>query len=159
TGRRRRQGGRDPRLREGQGAMIQVRACVVLALLSACSSLDPIEPGVCGNGIVEDGEDCDSSDPSCDACGLLCDDTGGCAIDGCPSGADAFCHAPGGAFRPATVAPRASASYRITDVDHDGIGDVVSQSQTSIDVLFGSFDADLATTESILTPIARGPAQ
>ena len=34
---------------------------VVLVAFTGCTTFDPVPRGVCGNGIVEDGEDCDSS--------------------------------------------------------------------------------------------------
>ena len=51
----------------------------LMLALAGCSSLPDIALGICGNHIVEPGEDCDSIDPRCvqpgqpDACRLRCD--------------------------------------------------------------------------------------
>src|SRR5207237_35505 len=49
-------------------------------------------------------------------------------------------------------------TYRATDVDHDGYGDVLVQSATAVRVLFGNADGHPTTSQQVLTPIARGTA-
>jgi hypothetical protein len=141
---------------------------LVAILLSACSSLSDIDPDVCGNGILEPGEDCDASDPRCVACGIQCD--AGIGPDGdaqCAAypgalgfvcGADQLCHAPAGKFREATQLSTSIDTFRATDIDRDGYGDLVVQSATAIRVLFGNADGHPTTSQQVLTPIARGAA-
>ncbi len=132
---------------------------LVLVLASACTELPEFDEG-CGNLVLDVGEDCDG-----DASGL-CDEN--CSLkcsllpeESCPSGyvcgADAFCHAPSGRFTPQPGSiPFTSGSYRVTDIDRDGYGDVVSLTSTSLDVAYGDFAATLAAQTSTLTPRALG---
>ena len=60
----------------------------------------------------------------------------------------------------ATASPGAfgASELEITDVDHDGIGDVLGLSQTSIVVRHGDPAGRLAAEQSILTTSQTGPA-
>ena len=130
------------------------RLALALACLGACSDLDPIDRGVCGNGVVEPGEDCDSGDPACEACGLRCETTDACVAGlgtGFVCGVDRFCHAPAGTFRTGGEVELPVASYRITDIDRDGVGDVLAQSPTTITVRYGDRDGTLATASSAIS--------
>jgi hypothetical protein len=42
-----------------------MRCLGYLILLAACTDFDDVSRGVCGNGLLEPNEDCDSSDASC----------------------------------------------------------------------------------------------
>lgn len=144
------------------------RLLLLSVVLAACSDLSDVDQNVCGNGILEVGEDCDASDPRCVACGIRCDMGAGDAGDaqcaeypgatGFVCGADDLCHAPSGKFRDATELSTSITTLRSTDVDQDGYGDVVVQSATAIRVLFGNPDGHPTTSQQVLTPIARGPA-
>ena len=69
------------------------------------------------------------------------------------------CHAPGGALGTPTQAGLFLVDdYRITDIDHDHIGDVVGVSRTSLVVRHGDVGASLARSETQLTPSQTGPA-
>lgn len=137
---------------------------LVLALLAwciaaACTDFAPIDRGVCGNGILEEGEDCDSSDPSCSRCAVTCSADADCPTADYTCGVDGLCHAPGGALgQPHTAGTFQASELRITDIDRDGIGDVVGLSRTSVVVRHGDPSAQLATTDSIVTPTQTGPA-
>lgn len=133
----------------------------VMLVASACSNLDSLDRSVCGNGIVEPGEDCDSRAEHCEACGIRCETTEQCAERGGPGfvcGADELCHAPAGTFRLGGEVEMPVTSYRVTDIDGDRIGDVLTQSQTAITVLYGNADGAVSTSASIQTPFARGAA-
>jgi len=138
-----------------------MRACVVVLVLAACSDLQPIEVGVCGNGVIDPDEDCDSAaaDGHCVQCALKCAD----ADPLCPAGyvchTDGFCHAPGGVF---PSEPRATASfsssvidYAVSDVDKDHAGDLIGVTPTSIAVSLGGEDM-FATRYEALTPFGSG---
>ena len=88
-------------------------AAVVISTvaLAACTELPVIEPGTCGNGVVEDGEDCDKFAPEGQRCRNP-GEPGQCRLDcslasaetfGCPSGwgcgVDGVCRAPTGTYR------------------------------------------------------------
>ena len=47
-----------------------MRHALMLLVMStaACTSFDTLGRNVCGNGLIEPGEDCDSSDASCVRC-------------------------------------------------------------------------------------------
>src|SRR5690349_13429000 len=114
-----------------------MRALALLAVVAACSDLDTIETGVCGNGAIDENEDCDSSDESvCLACQLRCETTE------CPTGyacgADKICRAPSGAFYPTDETTFATTDFTVSDVNWDGAGDVLGLTATSINILPGS---------------------
>lgn len=137
---------------------------VALLALGACTEFESIDRDECGNGILEFGEDCDSSDERCVACSVTCDglmadcESYGDGMEGFVCGADGLCHAPAGAFLPLSDHALPVDSYRITDIDKDGIGDVLVQSATSVDVLYGKSDGPPSARVSLQSPIARGPA-
>ncbi len=136
-------------------------ASLVLAasLLFACTSFDSIERGVCGNGLLEAGEDCDTPDTRCSACAVVCDDASTCPTAAYTCGVDRRCHAPGGALGEMSVAGTFEVDdVQISDVDHDGIGDAVGLSRTSLSVRHGDTTAPLTAVDSILTPVQTAPA-
>ena len=137
-----------------------MKTIILLAALAGCTSFDSIERGVCGNGIIELGEDCDSDDASCASCSVVCAAASDCPSEAYACGVDGLCHAPGGALGQPATSPGTFQSHelQITDVDHDGIGDVLGLSQTSIVVRHGDPAAALAAEESVLTPAQTGPA-
>ncbi len=128
-------------------------AGIAIVVFAGCTSFDPIERGVCGNGLLEPGEDCDSNDPSCVACEVACRAASDCPTTAYTCGVDGFCHAPSGAVMPPTAASSLLATdVRISDIDGDGIGDVLALSNTSVDVRFGDAHAALTSSYSIATP-------
>ncbi|MBA3820401.1 MAG: VCBS repeat-containing protein [Deltaproteobacteria bacterium] len=145
------------------GVVVRMLGIVVglLAGLAGCSNFEELERDECGNGIVEQGEDCDGDDPRCVSCGIRCEPDGTCAYPGAGGfvcGADDFCHAPAGTFGVSMELGAAVETFRVTDVDDDGIGDILVQSPTALQVFGGSFDGAPQLASSTLTPIARGPA-
>ncbi|MFN0250200.1 MAG: FG-GAP repeat domain-containing protein [Kofleriaceae bacterium] len=124
----------------------------------ACTSFEPVDRGVCGNGLVEAGEDCDADDPSCVRCAVVCTEDADCPSSAYACGADGTCHAPSGAL----AAPVAAGAFLVedilvTDIDRDGIGDAVGVSSTSIAIRYGDPAARLSRSESVLTPSHSGP--
>jgi FG-GAP-like repeat len=113
---------------------------VLLALLADCASLPPIDAGVCGNDVIDPGEDCDTfptaPGTTCrpptapvGACRLDCS-TGG--VKECPPGwgcgVDAICREPTGNFTRQTQVVAADAWRVMTgDFDGDGYSDVVAR--------------------------------
>jgi hypothetical protein len=128
-------------------------------LSAACTDFAPITRNVCGNGLIEEGEDCDSNDPNCVRCAVTCSAQADCPTADYECGVDGLCHAPGGGL----AQPRAAGTFQadelhITDVDHDGIGDAVGLSRTSIVVRHGEATARLSALDSMVTPTQTGPA-
>jgi len=135
-------------------------AWLVVALVG-CTDFEPIDRGVCGNGLLEDGEDCDSTAENCVSCGLTC--TVATETTDCPTGfacgADGQCHAPGGTLgTQQAVGAFEVNDFRISDVDHDAFGDALGVSRSSIVVRFGDAATPLSTFESTVTPPQTGPA-
>jgi hypothetical protein len=112
----------------------------------------------CGNGVLEPGEDCDSSAATCVRCAVTCTTATDCPSAAYACGVDGFCHAPGGALAsPVEAGSFLVDDYRITDIDRDRIGDVVGLSRTSIVVRHGDAAASLTRTDVELTPSQTGP--
>ena len=88
----------------------------------------------------------------------------GAVAEDCPSdayacGVDGFCHAPSGDLaRPSAPVTFQSDDYRVTDIDHDGRGDVLGVSRTSIVVRYGDATGALSAGDSFVTPAQSGPA-
>lgn len=127
-------------------------------LLVGCTDFAAIDRGVCGNGLLESGEDCDSSDPKCVRCAVACSTSTDCPTTDYACGVDGLCHAPGGGLSQ----PRSAGSFQanelhITDVDHDGFGDALGTSRTSIVVRHGDATGQLGVVDSIVTPTQTGP--
>ncbi|HEY5926165.1 MAG TPA: VCBS repeat-containing protein [Kofleriaceae bacterium] len=132
---------------------------LVCAASTACTDFAPVERGICGNGLLEAGEDCDSSDATCVRCAVSCSSNADCPSADYACGVDGLCHAPGGVLgQPHAAGTFQASELHVTDIDHDGIGDVLGLSRTSIIVRHGEATAQLATLDSIVTPTQTGPA-
>ena len=138
-----------------------MRSILLLGLaLGACTTFPALDRNVCGNGIVEPGEDCDSiGDATCVACAIACDRLA--KPTGCPDnygcGVDHTCHAAGGRLGEVKTIDTVSVNdFRITDVDADGIGDFLGLSSTSLDVRHGDAVGSLQASESFVTPAQTG---
>lgn len=133
------------------------RYCIVLAVLGyGCSPLPPIDPGICGNRVLEPEEDCDTfsgSGPntSCgppetpNACFFVCDAEG---VLVCPSGwrcgLDGRCRRPRAEFSSQpSVFSFPVESFDIGDVDGDRNNDLIGFTRSSIAVRFGERGGDL----------------
>lgn len=138
-----------------------IRILLALVVLGGCSELSSIEPNYCGNGVVEDNEDCDSPLAHCSLdCSLVCGTEADCTELGGPGfvcGLDGLCHAPSGGFRRVAQVSAAVDSYRIARTDPDMFGDVIAQSSSSVSVLYGDAVGSLSTSSTVQAPIAQGP--
>ena len=83
-----------------------MKLALTLILLAACTDFTDITRGVCGNGLLEPGEDCDNEAASCVRCAVTCDKANDCPSDAYACGNDGFCHAPGGQLADPTGALR-----------------------------------------------------
>lgn len=138
------------------------RALVLgVGLLAACTELPAFEAGVCGNFVLDPGEDCDVASDDCAQCRLQCPAgvAAGepCSVDGYVCGLDGVCQAPSGRFGArAAAVPLAGSSLAVTDIDRDGYGDVIALSATSLTVSFGEASGAIGRQLSTLTPVVRG---
>src|SRR5438105_6362534 len=127
--------------------------------LFACTNFDPIPRGTCGNGVLEPGEDCDSTAASCVKCAVTCTTPQDCPTADYACGVDRFCHAPGGALAaPANAGAFEASELVVTDVDHDGTGDALGLSKTSIVIRHGDAAGTLGIADSFITPAPPGTA-
>src|SRR5215208_2860138 len=102
-----------------------MRALALIVLVAACSDLDSIDTGICGNGAIDEAEDCDSTDMSqCVACQLVCQGEQHTCPTGYACGADNFCRAPSGVFYPTEAKTFPTTDFAVSDVNWDGAGDV-----------------------------------
>lgn len=131
-----------------------MKLALLLIVLAGCSGLDPLEPA-CGNGVIEPGEDCDSG-KDCRSCSIVCSQTA--CPEGYACGVDELCHAPGGAFhqQPSALLSYSGLGFGITDIDHDGYGDVIALGGTSFAAHLGDAAGTLARTLDLVTPSLRG---
>ncbi len=126
---------------------------MVAALAAACTNLPVIPAGVCGNGVVENGEDCDSfPDPSLGAntaCGKSTDGARAChytcAAAACPTGwgcgADGTCRYANGQFADLSADfPAEIYGMSVGDVDGDELPDLVGYGNAVIWARFGTRD-------------------
>src|SRR5688500_14426129 len=114
--------------------------CVVM--LAACRDLPELSHGVCGNGVVESGEDCDGlADPE-HACGGAAEATAcryTCAAATCPAGwgcSDGLCRYGTGELVADPPVPLAHDSLAIADIDGDRRGDIIAISTRGVHVMF-----------------------
>ncbi|HEU4409400.1 MAG TPA: VCBS repeat-containing protein [Polyangiaceae bacterium] len=170
------------RRRRGAGARSRRRlgAALLPLALGACAGLEPIERDVCGNGVVERGEDCDrfagAEGASCRppsageaACRYECAPAG---AEGppCPEGygcgVDRTCRRPSGSFAPGVErASEAASALRVADFDGDGRGDVLAlgaandRGERSARVLFRDAQGFGATepVPNVFRSVALGP--
>jgi hypothetical protein len=134
-----------------------MRALALVAILTACTELPEVGPGVCGNGILEASEDCDNPSASCVQCGIVCDETA-CTKPGFGCGVDDVCHAPSGVFdnEPRSELPFPVLGFRISDVDFDGYGDVVGLNATALNMRYGDPTGTLPDSYNVVTPSLQG---
>lgn len=134
-----------------------MRSAILVLAVAACSDLPPYQ-AQCGNGVIDEHEDCDSGS-GCLSCALLCQSDGSCGPDapGYVCGGDGLCHAPGGAFRsePQGFAFNAPELF-VTDVDGDRVGDVIGVGATSLLVHRGVLFSGPGPQEVIQTPFVTG---
>lgn len=134
---------------------------VAVVVLAGCTDLPPILAGECGNGVVEQGEDCDRVvDPALGTgtrCGEVADPAGQrchyvCALDtgtpSCPGGwgcgPDGVCRFATGAYleSPASPVRMSAEGLHAGDVDGDGAPDLVGLTASFLEVRFNSGAGD-----------------
>lgn len=133
---------------------------LVIVMLAACSELPELAEGVCGNFVLDPGEDCDDATAGCQQCALTCDGVAAgeaCSVPGYTCGVDNLCHAASGEFS-TRVRERtfAGGEFALTYVDDDRLADLISINDTSLSVYYGDVDGALTREYATVTPFARG---
>ena len=154
------------------GTRAQVGAIALSACIAvACSPLSHYPGGVCGNGVLDPGEDCDGQ-AGTGACGAAGDGPRAChllceAAEDCPEGwacaPSGSCHHAVGAFVPMGVPEPAADLWALGDLDGDTRPDLVtldvgsSNRPGEVRVSFGTGTGDLvdATTQRLPAGTAR----
>ena len=146
------------------------RAVLATALaLVGCTSFQPVEPGECGNSVLEVGEDCDGfaalgENTACapaedaNACFYVCTGSASCP-EGWGCGTDGRCRRASGAFVIGDGSPWRFAvdNFDIGDVDGDGNADLIGNDVQTITVRYGSPDGTFVQTLEFLTRTPAGP--
>jgi hypothetical protein len=109
---------------------------LLIGLVASCTSLDDIELGVCGNGVLDPSEDCDGHEKNGAACGepgtanacrYLCDFASEAPV--CPDaeyrcGATNVCARAGEGLLPGATFDRGGEAVVVADFDGDKIADL-----------------------------------
>jgi hypothetical protein len=130
---------------------------VALSAAAGCQSLPDIGADVCGNLVLEAGEDCDGfGDGDNTACGnpgtangcfFVCDPDN-LESEPCPEGfgcgADGRCRAPSESFTEGAQVSFPVADFKVADIDGDGTEDLIGSSQNAFHIAFGDGDGRLS---------------
>ncbi len=139
--------------------------------LGACLELPPMAAGVCGNGVVDAGEDCDGfvayAGARCEAPGRTAACRFACGPGDCPPGwgcgVDGVCRAPSGAFRAGGGhIDGLSEGVATGDFDGDGRDELVVRGtedalgRSSVELLYLDAEGSLSSNLPIVS-LAAGP--
>ncbi len=145
-----------------------MRITLSFIALVACTQAETIPDNVCGNGVVEPGEDCDApGDPACTAtCRIVCsvatrtictgDPDGTCCPGDSSCGVDGVCHTPSGEIAAEFVEPFDVTSEIFTDIDGDHIADAIGVNNVEIAVRYGDPQTPLQREITDPSPIVTG---
>ncbi|HWN67201.1 MAG TPA: hypothetical protein VNM90_06150, partial [Haliangium sp.] len=128
-----------------------IMAAALGAFLGGCTKVPDLDPGNCGNRVVEDDEDCDGfaspglecGAPSTDnQCSFVCnpDDPAPACPTNWHCGRDARCRQPTGIFdvERTTTLQFSTEALAVGDVDGNGYIDIVGNQSSRVSMLLGS---------------------
>jgi hypothetical protein len=143
----------------------------ILVLLPACADLPPIASNVCGNGVVDPHEDCDTfPDPelgegtrcgapadSTRACRYVCSQTQLCPT-GWACGNDGICRYSAGTFVATPDSPLRMTTDRIASArfDRDAYPDLLGLSGASVELRVGGPDSRFVSTAQLAVNFPSG---
>ena len=145
-----------------------MRLTLSFIALVACTQAETITDNVCGNGVVEPGEDCDApGDPSCTStCRIVCSVATRTTCTGAPDGTccpgdsscgvDGVCHTPSGQIAAEFVEPYDVISEIFTDIDGDHIADALGVNNVEVAVRYGDPQTPLQREITEPSPILTG---
>ncbi len=143
--------------------MVAPRLCLLCVSLLGCAGLEPIALDVCGNEVLEAGEDCDLLGASpdsrlwCEDCRYRCDPERDCP-NGWGCGADGLCRAPAAELeRGIPVEGFTPVSFGAADVDGDGRADLVGAATSHVEVLRRDGPGTFGTPLLLGAPASNGP--
>ncbi|MDI1450758.1 VCBS repeat-containing protein [Polyangium sp. 6x1] len=153
-----------------RAALVGLAAFLGAVAVSSCQSLENVDENVCGNRVLEQGEDCDgnlvlsadavATEPK-NLCGATCRYICNLADDPtvvCPAGfgcgLDGTCRKPGSlSAPPLSIAGGGVRRLMSGDFDGDGRQDAVALGDSSLDILF--FETNGLIDRSITVPNER----
>ena len=137
---------------------------VLVDLVCACSRLPDIPEGTCGNGVNDEGEDCDPHGAStfCGPPGTPAACRWLCASMPCPTGwtcdqSAGICRHGNGRFSRGTTTQLLTDGVLTGDVDGDSRADVVAWNGERVHLLFGDGRGGFAETVVVALPGRTGP--
>lgn len=126
---------------------------LVLAVLASCQNLPELASGTCGNGVLDNGEDCDdisgnaSATSVCGApntavacrftCGAAQADAGAASVtcpDGYRCGTDGICRQPSGSFEPTASVAVSADRMMAADLGGAGAASILAVSRDVLDL-------------------------
>ncbi len=132
---------------------------VVSVCLGACTQTASIVDNVCGNGVLEAGEDCDA--PASATCTQTCRIA--CVIgtaNACPGtsacGVDGVCHAPSGTLQAEIVEPFDTTTFVVADIDGDHFADAVGVGNGQLVVRYGDAQSPFTRSFTTSAPASTG---
>lgn len=141
----------------------------LVVALGGCDTLPVLEPGSCGNGVVDDEtEDCDGVSASCrppgsdGACRYSCSSDAPCP-GGFRCGTDGICRAPRDArfHPPAQLDAQLARDVRVADLDGDGLAEPISLRGDGLAIARlgppGAVDGLTVTATSVLRGVRTVP--
>jgi hypothetical protein len=144
-----------------------MKRILVWALVAAswgCAELPDLPAGVCGNGVVESGEACDSANANCGqpdtaaACRALCETDAECGGGAASCGFDGVCRTASGSFALVNEISTPGAAFAdIADFDGDGVGDLVTFGSLQVRALYLD-DSGGVANETTLPAMTVAPA-
>lgn len=144
--------------------MKRVLFWVIAAAALGCAELPDLPAGVCGNGVVEAGEACDSADISCgqpdtdEACRKLCKVDDECGGGAATCGFDGVCRTASGSFALVNEVGTPGAAFAdVADFDGDGVSDLVTFGSLQVRALYLE-ESGGVVSEATLPAMAAAPA-
>jgi hypothetical protein len=140
-------------------------SALAAVLIIGCTNLPAFDEGVCGNNVLDEGEDCDGATEEGRACGedgtenacfYTCEGEAQC-LEGWVCGTDQRCRRPSSKFEAPYSPWRFPVdSFAVGDVDGDGFADLIGNSFSTVTVRYGAADASFSDELDVFIPSPEG---